>query len=1140
MNGDNALKIWELRTEAENLEYLLRHYLEDKAFLAENQTNEILYFADAHEIRAFIDPTGSENLVGFTLLVERAHFATSSEAFELEIKLRNELFLHHLLFDKHRQTGLLPSHAEEVDDEIAFKGQAWLLNRISLLDQARREIRKLRDEALPKQLIAASEALPSEKALKRKLVNFFRDAAPALMALLRPNPEDVRSRIDALQTESNLVGAADLAWKEIGFDASACGRLSEVRPKPEGVEGWRSYLSERRKRASNRANRIDSEAIAYLQALNRELEGVSTPSVRARLVTRAMSLTHAVRNPRATRTLGQADFVRHPRLLALRGPMESRGRNVTKQSRGEHAEEMLIVALRTYQKQLSAQSHDADENDWQHLEDAIEALVRAWHDFEKANLTIELHAQADVTTSADDGLISGAEFQELLRWFRRDGAVVDLIEEDLRKAIEQFRTSTFALGHTAAPSPVQARVIILNKPTRARIIPMIAGAPGPVEFRAQSLLQTQQLQPDLERLLSNLESNLVERYVAWSLIFACQRRWELAQIYARSAIEIGYVLQASDLEAGRDEARLLLAQVQRLGDHDASKRSKEAWSRYQFSSTLLTECSHPSDARILRERAAQILELHLCLEQEESKRPELDSGIALLHTALDLSKGDEDLQTYILELGLTYYLSAVARPMLLFERSSSDWVIATKWHEQLHRILTKQRLSRSPNEIARRARAMELIGFQLCQQVEYAKRSTHADQMWATQQLRIPIDLRLDVRDLRDQLKQSTDATAKLITEALDLLVIRLERNRERDLIYAPIWASQSADAITKLINEPHLRGRVKQTYDTLRQLVGSSQQREVVREHEARLIELASQFDNLSAELRSISGGDEGARDALFYLQMEACFARLLLTRIAAPGDVQGQLESLATKYKAIAECYPQASIPHFRLNTIFAELKQEKEEFDALARAIQLVEADPFLQSPGHWVRSTMRRRVAGRFSDQAGLQRERLREGSPDEHLLSSYLENVLTAFRTVYTDFDRGAAADTDYFYKLEARRRINNIIYYASLVLDACPESKELEKLGFTQREMRELLDRLHPDGIEKETELYVIHTIGFACAVLGQVREAASVGRRLIALMVEAGEDPKTKVVATLLADAFAWIRKGDESASDAAAPIGG
>ena len=112
-------------------------------------------------------------------------------------------------------------------------------------------------------------------------------------------------------------------------------------------------------------------------------------------------------------------------------------------------------------------------------------------------------------------------------------------------------------------------------------------------------------------------------------------------------------------------------------------------------------------------------------------------------------------------------------------------------------------------------------------------------------------------------------------------------------------------------------------------------------------------------------SGHSLDATNALFYLRMENCYARLLLSRIGREEERQKLLSELKSDYRVIASDYPAASIPHFRLNVILSEMERREDAFEELNKALRLVEQDPFLQTPNHWVRSTMERReLAGSF--------------------------------------------------------------------------------------------------------------------------------------------------------------------------------
>jgi hypothetical protein len=171
--SNHELTISELKAESDTLEYLLSGALGDSEFISENKGNKVLYFfVDAHEVKSYIDPEDPDHLVGFTLLAER--FSDDMASYEFELKLRNDQFLHALLFHGKDETGLLPSHLEEVEEEIAFKSQIWLNNKIALLEKAKEEVKRLQSQSTFKELLAATLALPGDSRLSRRLVDFFR------------------------------------------------------------------------------------------------------------------------------------------------------------------------------------------------------------------------------------------------------------------------------------------------------------------------------------------------------------------------------------------------------------------------------------------------------------------------------------------------------------------------------------------------------------------------------------------------------------------------------------------------------------------------------------------------------------------------------------------------------------------------------------------------------------------------------------------------------------------------------------------------------------------------------------------------------------------------------------------------------
>jgi tetratricopeptide (TPR) repeat protein len=291
-------------------------------------------------------------------------------------------------------------------------------------------------------------------------------------------------------------------------------------------------------------------------------------------------------------------------------------------------------------------------------------------------------------------------------------------------------------------------------------------------------------------------------------------------------------------------------------------------------------------------------------------------------------------------------------------------------------------------------------------------------------------------------------------------------------------------------------------------------------------LNQIAQEFVKAEAILKRLAAsaaGNEQLQRALFYARMETCYTKLLLALIKEKSQRDRELESLIGEYQKIAQDYPEAAIPHFRLDTIFAELGRDDDAFDELTKAIKLIDSDQFLRTPGHWVRSTMQRRVASRFSNEVAQQRRKLAE-QPDPELQETYLRNLLSAFHSVYSSSDALRVDQSDYLYSLEARRRINNILYYASLLLEFYHRQDGFQKLGIEEPYMRRLISQLMPEGeITKVLEVGIIHTIGTAYAALGESELAARAGNHLLDIAKET-EDAMS--LADILSDAFSWIQQ--------------
>ena len=1138
----NIHEIKALRSEARTLRYLLRHYIDDQSFSLGMNPGMFIYVVDSHELKSYIDLDKDEYIKGFILEAEHAQYH-GNKRFFLDIKLKNKQILEHLLFQKNANPiGLLPSHAEEVDEEITYHQYNYMKSRISLLDQARDQVNRLRTQQLPSQLIKSSDLKIDSicEDNKTKIVKFFQAVAPALMALLRPSPSDPNTRVRALIEKSNLNPFNEIRWEAFGIEPHKANQLRNYMPNRNSVNKWHEFLSncDYRQKNSNRANRIDAEAMACVEDLNDQLSKITEPRIRVQLVTRAMTLINASRDWHSQNNARpkKPDFLRHPRLLFLAGKRETPEAEAA-------AAQSLVVALKTYQLQLKDQEIGADE---ELLKSSLNSLVEAWHKFETARFTFELldndQSSRDNLHMADES-IADHKFQELLAWFRSDEGVEKLIADDLCRSVQDFGTATYRLSQSPSFQPIQG--IIIKKyepPRRAGVFPVLTCISGPVEFRAKDVLETELRYPNLDELLGNLDSSACERYLAWALLHACHERWELAEIYAKSSIQMARLpFKGSDgLEAAADEARLLLVQVRRLRgltQLDDSKRAKEAIERYEEIDKHLKDLRSPKDVRLLRERAAHIIELLLELKVVQStqgmktpKTANFEYGIEVVKEGIKASNYDNQLHVQVLEIGLTFALyvldfSGECPPAL-----TDFFDLVRLWHDKLHNILDDQRKKLHIDEISILARALELVGFQLPELIDKQTTSQSVQPYKPYRHPRVPLHLRLDARELMEQIERRSNKLALIIAKELSKVVEPLDITRQRDLVLAPVWPLNDTSSIIGLISNAKARSLAETGYDVLSMLAGPEEECPVDAEDRSKLEKV---IGNLSAALNIISTEPESTerKKALFFLRMELCYTRLLLSQISTndSDDCSRQLNELIEEYSSIAAEYPDTAIPHFRLNVIYSDLNQSDAAMREANLAADLIDRDPFLQGSNHWVRSTIHRRVAWNIAKDLLNIRDKLRSQPEDVAFRERYVSTLQDAFGTIYGDFSP-PSEEKVYLFKLEASRRTNNIVFYAALIHEATGSFSKLGVPDFDANKMEKLTEELHPRGIDGVEEASVVHTIGYAYHVLGNADKAYQAGKRLIELIIKRGDDPHKREVAELLQDAFDWYRRGDDS----------
>lgn len=274
----------------------------------------------------------------------------------------------------------------------------------------------------------------------------------------------------------------------------------------------------------------------------------------------------------------------------------------------------------------------------------------------------------------------------------------------------------------------------------------------------------------------------------------------------------------------------------------------------------------------------------------------------------------------------------------------------------------------------------------------------------------------------------------------------------------------------------------------------------------------------------------------------MEACYARLLLALVEAdPEDKRQRLRSLAEEYEQLSGRFPASATAHFRLHIVYSEL-EECGEAEVSARAsrelniaAEMIERDPVLAvASNQWVRSTIRRRLANPHFDEAGRLRRTMRKSPPTDDVVRKYLAAVTNAFLTVYQNFpfERElmlAAGDSDPFFKLEAERRINNVVYAAALFLEVDPDLSKLHP-QFSRDEMLNLTTRLSRQDLDSINDPSIVHTIGCAYNVLGHPHQARKAGDRLVRLIYEQGLTLSTPENLAVLEDASQWRRDAESA----------
>jgi hypothetical protein len=491
--------------------------------------------------------------------------------------------------------------------------------------------------------------------------------------------------------------------------------------------------------------------------------------------------------------------------------------------------------------------------------------------------------------------------------------------------------------------------------------------------------------------------------------------------------------------------------------------------------------------------------------------PPLTEGLKMLAECQRLlgRVADALLQVRVLELLVTYAIAGVRYPAHWPSEHGEVIVCARTWHKQLHELLVSQRSRLKPDEIPRRARAVEIIGFMFGEVAATAPAYLMAlSRLLARPPLGIliPFEFRNFAAKLCRDVSLSGDRIALLLARELRLIERRLQRYRQPDLIYAPIWSGNMIQRFIEALEDPALQGRARRGFEILA-LMGGPQQRGVDETDGPHLVEAAMIFANLAGQVREREAGPHGW--VRYVCRMESSYARLLHTLIHRDsGQNREELLELDREYQSITQDYPQASMPHFRRSIVLWQLGLEDSSMAELESAAQRVDTDPYLTDvASHWIRSTIQRRRVLVLVKHTAAARARF-VASPTAQLLEGYLALIRQVLAVLCKDFALKSTEEThDGFAFLERRRRINNIVYYCALYRETHGSLEGIDVPRLSDETMRELLEELHAGGIEAVPEKYIAHTIGYAYWSLGDTARTRQASDHLLDLMVDGEQE---------------------------------
>jgi hypothetical protein len=1083
-----------LRAEAHLLRDLIDQNQKDLKAIRDGA--RFVYFVDAHELKAFISANDHEKLTGFIFSVEGAlenqRVASDVEAL---VRLKAEQTQRRLLFEQPHPLLLLPSHAEEMDEEVAFVSLTTLPQDYDLASIARRQWALLTSDGVTRDALAklAVSAADGNDKSKRKLLNFLTAQVPTLVQLLFPAPRTPKARLDALLSHSRLSLLANADWNSLGFSEEQSASLDACTPSADDIALWTRQLIANR-RNTLQANRRDASALAYLTALNRQFAKMGV-NARACLVTRAVTLLRTMRIMKAAGNLDAQDCLRHSRLVVT-----------VAENPEEHAPisggtlDPLLFALETYERRLSL----PPGSDALAPETEAKELLSAWNAFEEARLTIEL-AQETPEKRGTEKVIEDTQWQDLVAWLQSDRDVIHIVEQRLQKQVAHFKSAIVARDAVGVD---QAPVWVFTPAgNTSRCVQAIeVNGLGPFDLPKRFFDDSGSFRYTAEPAADDVS----EEFFVLAFLQGCLRHWTLAQFYGRLALQSAQMRGRQHI---RHDARLLVAQLLRISGgvqtHEAEAAEK-ADHFAQAADMLVSRTGRRlEDPRFEVEWWSLQLERLLDVRTSGSGTgPELAAGIKALSVVVrseapQVSVRSKECLVAFALAGLPKW-KATGKPMAA--EFGEIRHLVRKCHADLTNELDTWRREREVDELPQFTRAIEILGYDLIRRLGTAVGDPPEGE------LHVPAPLMFDVVSLQAQLTRHDDEVSKLVATELVRLIDRTRGRRQFQVVHAPIVDRLEVLATINRLPEPSARDAAMRASEIVH-TVGNSQGFLVGNEGER---ELLLQGIRLFDQALSAS---EVPRGVQYHCKVELGYLKLLSALAHKSEDrKRAALEEVSRVYESLIEEYPDSSVLRYRQSFVLEELGLDEASFDSINEAMRLVSTDSRI-SPEHWFRSVIRRRLALRFSNKATEMRDRIRG---DDVARKHYLDLMAKAYQLVG---EPGAVARTGVTYidRLETRRRLNNQVYYAALFGSSGGDIAALP--GLTEEKLMSLTKQLIPDGdIEDVHEVNIAHTIGLAFSTLKQPQLAAEAAKRVVDLVAASGDNAESDSTRQVLNDALSWI----------------